>query len=61
MSAHHVHHVNVVKHVNSRTFGLSEKKCSQRLFANYHGLNDVLAAINHIARLQTIGVQPAHV
>jgi len=58
---HHSHGIHIVEQLNLQALGLAEQPCSDGVFTDHEFVIDVLLAINHISRLQTLGVQPTHV
>jgi len=61
MRLHHVHGVDIIEQVDFQPFCLTKQPRSKRFFAHDELGIDVLAAVDHIARLQALRVQPSHV
>jgi len=61
MRLHHVHGVDIIEQVDFQPFCLTKQPRGKRFFVHHEFGIDVLTPIDHITRLQALGVQPSHV
>src|SRR6478736_2319993 len=53
--------IDVVEDLDPRPIGLAEQVADERVLLDAHRIADVLTPVDHVLRLQALGVQPAHV